>query len=280
MATLLTIFRVLAMNKNNLNQEIIMFKTLLISTLIISSSLSANELLTDQQAIELGMTELVPMTKIKKNLDSEVDVEILEGYDLNNDEVNSTLAKIVVIVNESDRSENNPEGQTAKVYHLGKLVYQYNVSTGSRKTKTTTSGRKYIAQTPAGFYRPKSAYKDYYSYTFFGSTMPYAVFFNGGIALHGTTHLSELGTRDSGGCVRFHPEDIKVVNELIRTTGDGSEKMSKERLCLETDPSRCITRTMYLDREKYFDVNSVTGYETDKEIWSYDALIVVKKPFN
>jgi len=254
-----------------------MFKTILFCSLFITSSVFASSTLTDEQALELGMTEVLPMSKMQKGL---TDLESEVGRDLNNDEINSTLAKIVVIVNESDRSEENPEGQTAKLYHLGELVNTFNVSTGSRKTKTTTSGRKYVAKTSAGFFRPKKAYRDYYSYTFFGSTMPYAIFFNGGIALHGTTYLSKLGTRDSGGCVRFHPDDIKIINELMRTTGDGSDRMSKERLCLETDPSRCITRTKYLDREKYNDVDRYTGFQTDKIIWSYDALIVVKKPFN
>ncbi len=252
-----------------------MLKSLAILILIFSNTIFANSLLTDQQALELGMTEIKTM---KKSTASEV--KELEGHDLYNDEVNSSLAKVVVIVNESDRTEENPEGQTAKLYHLGKLVNTFNVSTGSRKTKITTSGRKYIAITSEGFWRPKKAYKDYYSYTFFGATMPYAVFYNGGIALHGTTSIDKLGTRDSGGCVRFHPDDIKIINELMRESGDGSERMTKERLCLESNPSRCITRTKYLDREKYNNVDRYTGLENDQIIWSYDALIVVKKPAN
>jgi hypothetical protein len=254
-----------------------MFKIFIFLCSLTSHTLFASELLTDQEALELGMTEVERLHK--KNSIGD-DIVLGEGYDLYNDEVNSTLAKVVVIVNESNRSEVNPEGQTAKVFHQGELVNQFDVSTGSRKTKTTTSGRKYIAVTPEGFWRPKKAYKDYYSYTFFGSTMPYAIFFHGGIALHGTTSVDKLGQRDSGGCVRFLPKDIKVINDLMRTTGDLSDRMSKERLCLESNSSRCITRTKYLDREKYNDINRKSGYQTDSLIWTYDALIVVKKPFN
>ena len=232
--------------------------------------------LTDKQAVELGMTELTEKTDSSLKKRKPID----EGYDLYDDDVNATLASVVVIVNESDRSDKNPEGQTAKVYHKGELVHTFNVSTGSRKTKVTTSGRKYIAVTPEGFWRPKKAYKDYYSYTFFGATMPYAIFFNGGIALHGTTTIDKLGERDSGGCVRFHPDDIEKISKLMRIYGDHSERIRKERLCLDGDPSQCITRTKYLDREKYLNVNRYTGYETDREIWTYDALIIVKKPSN
>ena len=53
------------------------------------------------------------------------------------------MAAVVVIVNESDRSSLNPEGQTAKVYQFGELKGLFNVSTGSRKVKTTTDGREY-----------------------------------------------------------------------------------------------------------------------------------------
>ena len=124
--------------------------------------------LTDEQARDLGMTEIL-QSKKKSSNNSSGDQSITEsalGYDLNNDAINSTLAEVVVIVNESDRSEKNPEGQTAKVYHQGELLHTFDVSTGSRKIKVTTSGRRYVAITPAGFWRPKKAYSDYYSYTF------------------------------------------------------------------------------------------------------------------
>ena len=238
--------------------------------------------LTDKQASELGMTEIFQSKKKRNNIlnDQQNISESGLGHDLNNDAINSTLAEVVVIVNESDRSKENPEGQTAKLYHHGKLLHSFNVSTGSRKVKITTSGRSYVAITPAGFWRPKKAYSAYYSYTFFGATMPYAIFYHGGIALHGTEAIIKLGTRDSGGCVRFNPEDIKIINDLMRATGDGNPSISKEVLCLESDPGQCITRKKYLDRTKLQNVDRLTGYETDEIIWTYDALIVVKKPFN
>jgi hypothetical protein len=240
--------------------------------------------LTSEQALELGMT---PLTQVHNY--SHLSNKSAKGGFLD-DLINSTMAKVVIIVNESDRTEVNPEGQTAKLYHFGELKGLFNVSTGSRKIKTTTDGREYMAITREGFFRPKRAYSDYYSYTFFGSTMPYAIFFNGGIALHGTTALSKLGKRDSGGCVRFDPKDIKIINETIRSTGEGHERVQKERICRKfnasgrpvpdssTGTTRCLNRTKHLDRVKIETVNRYSGNFGRNQIWSYDAIIIIKSP--
>ena len=240
--------------------------------------------LTFEQAIELGMTPLQNAPNYSSSPDKSDKSNFLD------DVFNSTMAKVVIIVNESDRTEINPEGQTAKLYHFGELKGIFNVSTGSRKIKTTTDGREYMAITREGFFRPKRAYTDYYSYTFFGSTMPYAVFFNGGIALHGTTALSKLGQRDSGGCVRLDPKDIKIINETIRSTGEGHEKVKKERICRKfnssgkpvpdsaTGTTRCLDRTKHLDRIKLETINRYSGDFGHTQIWSYDAIIIIKSP--
>tara|TARA_B100000925_G_scaffold291862_1_gene282006 strand:+ start:1722 stop:2525 length:804 start_codon:yes stop_codon:yes gene_type:complete len=243
--------------------------------------------ITTEQALELGMSpyEEYLSDHLNKNL---------KTYDFYNDEVNSTLAAVVIIVNESDRSISNPEGQTAKVFHFGELKGIFSVSTGSRKVKTTTDGRQYIAITREGFFRPKKLYRDYYSYTFFGAGMPYATFFNGGIALHGTNSLNMLGKRASGGCVRFDPKDIKLINELIRTTGEGHERVLIKNICRPVDvngnviknpdhyrgitKNKCYQRSLHLDRVKIENIHRHNGNTLDNTIWSYDALIVVKSP--
>ena len=69
--------------------------------------------LTDEQARDLGMTEIL-QSKKKSSNDSSGDQSITEsalGYDLNNDAINSTLAEVVVIVNESDRSRKTLRGK-------------------------------------------------------------------------------------------------------------------------------------------------------------------------
>lgn len=51
--------------------------------------------------------------------------------------------------------------------------------------------------------------------------MPYAVFIQGGFALHGTpqSNWSRLGSRASHGCIRMHPDNGYVFNRLVREYG-------------------------------------------------------------
>lgn len=51
--------------------------------------------------------------------------------------------------------------------------------------------------------------------------MPYAVFIQGGFALHGTPqgNWSKLGSRASHGCIRMHPDNGYIFNRLVRSYG-------------------------------------------------------------
>lgn len=51
--------------------------------------------------------------------------------------------------------------------------------------------------------------------------MPYAVFLRGGYAIHGTTpgNFPKLGTKASHGCIRLHPDNAKIFNELVKVIG-------------------------------------------------------------
>lgn len=222
--------------------------------------------LTDDEAIGLGMTPVVktmygsipfftPLNQMKK-FDPSTDLQ---------------KAKIVIFVNKGIRSEKNRTGQTASVYKEGILQYVLNVSTGTEMERETTSGRKYIATTPEGYFRPNRAYKEYQSGTFLGANMTYAVFFIGGIALHSTSkdHYKMLGKRDSGGCVRFTWEDAKKVNELIRSTGTGNNKPVKEE-------AGKLIRNLYIDRIALNSFRRFSGIETESEIPTYDVLIIVQ----
>lgn len=223
--------------------------------------------LTDDEAIGLGMTPVVktmygsipfftPLNQMKK-FDPSTDLQ---------------KAKIVIFINKGIRSKDkNPTGQTASVYKEGVLQYVLNVSTGTEMERETTSGRKYIATTPVGYFRPQRAYKEYQSGTFLGANMTYAVFFIGGIALHSTSkdHYKMLGKRDSGGCVRFTLEDAKKVNELIRSTGTGSNKTVPEGTAE-------LKRNRYIDRIALNSFQRFLGIETETPMNTYDALIIVQ----
>ena len=51
--------------------------------------------------------------------------------------------------------------------------------------------------------------------------MPYAVFIKGGYAIHGTTkgNFKKLGAKASHGCIRLHPDNAKIFNELVKMAG-------------------------------------------------------------
>jgi lipoprotein-anchoring transpeptidase ErfK/SrfK len=51
--------------------------------------------------------------------------------------------------------------------------------------------------------------------------MPYAVFIQGGFAIHGTAEVNwkKLGQRASHGCIRVHPDNAYYFNRLVRQVG-------------------------------------------------------------
>lgn len=51
--------------------------------------------------------------------------------------------------------------------------------------------------------------------------MPYAIFIEGGFALHGTPqgNWRRLGTPASHGCIRMHPDNAYTINRLVRQYG-------------------------------------------------------------
>lgn len=73
--------------------------------------------------------------------------------------------------------------------------------------------------TPAGTYRPQRMYKRYFSKKYDNAPMPYAIFFNGGYAIHGTTDLRHLGRPASHGCVRLAPANAATLYGLVTAYG-------------------------------------------------------------
>jgi hypothetical protein len=132
------------------------------------------------------------------------------------------LADVVIIVNRAPK-DSVAGAQTLKAYHYGVLVKEIAISTG-----------KWGHATPVGYFRPiytnhMRIYQNYFSGAYSGSPMKWAVFFNGGIALHSTTksQYKNLGKRASHGCIRMTMEDAKEINELIRSTGSANYVMRR-----------------------------------------------------
>lgn len=94
---------------------------------------------------------------------------------------------------------------------------EYFVSTGAPGHDTPNFDR-----------RPNGRIYDQYSSSKFPGgnyqglgNMPYAVFIEGGFAIHGTTkgNFKLLGRKASHGCVRMHPDHAFIFNRLVRQYG-------------------------------------------------------------
>ena len=59
----------------------------------------------------------------------------------------------------------------------------------------------------------------HYSRKYNNSPMPYSVFFNGGIATHGTGYTSRLGGAASHGCIRLRTANARKFYQLVHRHG-------------------------------------------------------------
>lgn len=86
---------------------------------------------------------------------------------------------------------------------------------GSWKISSARGG--YV--TPTGTYTANWTSRMHYSRQYHFSPMPYSVFFNEGVAVHGTNAIGNLGRPASHGCVRAHPRDAKKFYDLVNAHG-------------------------------------------------------------
>ncbi len=98
--------------------------------------------------------------------------------------------------------------QTMTVSVDGWSQYQWPVSTAKRGYYT-----------PTGSWRPFRLERSWYSRKYDNAPMPNSIFFLGGYAIHGTTHVSQLGRPASRGCIRLHPAHARELFALVRQYG-------------------------------------------------------------
>lgn len=98
-----------------------------------------------------------------------------------------------------------------------------------RKTETqswpVSTGRSGYA-TPTGTFRPFFLSKDHKSSLYDDAPMPWSVFFNGDIAVHGTTEIRNLGRPASHGCVRAHPSHAEIFYRMVLEVGKANTTVS------------------------------------------------------
>jgi lipoprotein-anchoring transpeptidase ErfK/SrfK len=128
----------------------------------------------------------------------------------------SASAEIVVTVDKAK--------QRMFVVVDGEHRYTWPVSTG-------------LGNTPSGSYRPQILSRYHRSRLFNDAPMPYAIFYSGHYAIHGTVAVAQLGRRASKGCVRLHPSNAAVLFALVQKHGPAST-----RILIEDSVSRVAQR--------------------------------------
>lgn len=108
--------------------------------------------------------------------------------------------QIVIRVDVSD--------QEMTVMQGGRRLFSWPVSTG---------GNGYV--TPTGTYQPQWFSRDHRSRKYDNAPMPFAIFYDGGYAIHATFSTGMLGRPASHGCVRLHPDNARALYEMVYAQG-------------------------------------------------------------
>lgn len=98
--------------------------------------------------------------------------------------------------------------QTMTVVHRGQVKYRWKVST-ARRGKVT----------PSGAWTAKWLSKNHRSSRYNNAPMPYAIFYNGHYAVHGTNQVSRLGSPASAGCIRLDTQNAALLYKLAQKEG-------------------------------------------------------------
>ena len=81
----------------------------------------------------------------------------------------------------------------------------------------STARRGFV--TPKGKWGVQSMHRMHYSSLFNNAPMPFTIFYNGHYAIHGTTDVKKLGRPASAGCVRLHPDNARILFNLVKERG-------------------------------------------------------------
>ena len=92
---------------------------------------------------------------------------------------------------------------------------------GVQRYRWPVSTARFGYVTPVGEYHPIRLERVWYSTIYNNAPMPYAVFFRGGYAIHGTNETAHIGRRASHGCVRLDTANAATLFSLVQAHGYG-----------------------------------------------------------
>ena len=87
---------------------------------------------------------------------------------------------------------------------------------GAHRYDWPVSTARWGYRTPNGSYRPERLARKWFSRKYDWSPMPWSIFFDEGYAIHGSYEISHLGRPASHGCIRLHPNNAKILFELVQ----------------------------------------------------------------
>jgi lipoprotein-anchoring transpeptidase ErfK/SrfK len=129
--------------------------------------------------------------------------------------------------------------QAGVIVTVDKTAQRLSVSVdGFPRYEWPVSTARWGYRTPNGTYRPQWLARKWFSRKYYGSPMPYSIFFDGGYAIHGSYEISHLGSPASHGCIRLHPDNAAVLFALVKAnmkdtqivvTGAGAEPAARAR---------------------------------------------------
>lgn len=93
---------------------------------------------------------------------------------------------------------------------------------GSTRYVWPVSTARFGYVTPTGYYKPIRLERYWRSRIYNNAPMPYAVFFRGGYAIHGTYSVGALGRPASHGCVRLNTGNAATLFSLVSQYGYGN----------------------------------------------------------
>jgi lipoprotein-anchoring transpeptidase ErfK/SrfK len=105
--------------------------------------------------------------------------------------------------------------QVMEVFHEGRKLYEWPVST-AKPGKIT----------PAGSWTPEFLSKSHRSKRYNNAPMPWAIFYDGNYAIHGTDAVKRLGKPASHGCVRLHPDNAKILFRMVKSEGMANARVT------------------------------------------------------
>jgi lipoprotein-anchoring transpeptidase ErfK/SrfK len=105
--------------------------------------------------------------------------------------------------------------QTMTVSQYGQVMHVWPVS---------TARRGYV--TPRGTWRPTRMHRMWHSRKYDNAPMPYAIFYHGGYAVHGTKEVRRLGRPASHGCVRLATPNAKAFFAMVKDVGPANTRIT------------------------------------------------------